>query len=202
LYGTTSLGGGINECGIPLSAGCGTFFKINPEGAFTTVHSFVGSDGTSYPHAALIQGSNGNFYGTSDGGGSGANCNGGCGTVFEITPTCTVTVLHSFDLSDGYFPSALVQSADGNLYGVTVVGGSSNACFDGCGTVFQVSPAGVFTMLHASPARQATAPTLAAAWLKGKTATSMVQPARAATSFTRAFTMGAVQLSKSVLKVP
>jgi uncharacterized repeat protein (TIGR03803 family) len=70
----------------------------------------------------LIQGSDGNFYGTSGRGGTGNN-----GTLFKITPAGVETVLHFFEGgTDGSIPSAMIQGIDGIFYGTTTNGGSSN----------------------------------------------------------------------------
>src|SRR5262249_27571536 len=126
FYGTTTAGG---------SAYLGTVFQVTPDGTETILHSFTGgaSDGND-PHAALIQGRDGNFSGTTAAGG-----NGGGGTVFRMALDGTVTILHSFtgpQPADGFNPrAALLQASDGNFYGVTSLGGSSNG-----GTVFQMTP--------------------------------------------------------------
>ena len=140
FYGTTLYGGSSNAC----SQGCGTVFRVGPDGALKTLHSFSGSDGNS-PFAGLILASDGNFYGTTYGGGAINPCAGGsgCGTIFRITPQGTLTTLHSFDFYDGEFPEGgLVQGSDGNLYGTTTWGGQ------GAGTVFKISLSGGFTTLH------------------------------------------------------
>lgn len=138
FYGT-ALGGG--------TSGEGTVFKITAAGALATVHNFAGggADG-AFPVAPLVQGTDGNFYGTSLQGGT----NSGAGTVFKMTPAGVVAVLHSFavggDFSDGGQPrGGLVQGLDGNFYGTTSLGGSPGG---GGGTIFQITPAGVFTKLH------------------------------------------------------
>lgn len=146
LYGTTGSGGAINGC----LGQCGTVFKITPSGALTTMHSFDGNDG-ALPSAALIQGIDGNFYGTTDSGGTG-NCNGGsCGTVFKITPAGIFTSLHSFDFTDGERPVApLMQASNGAYYGTTSEGGDagSKGCSGGCGTIFKISSGGTFATVH------------------------------------------------------
>jgi len=143
FYGTTADGGASDYCGY---WGCGTVFKITPSGTLTTLYSFCSqancADGEG-PLAGLVQASDGNFYGTT--GGGGAN---DAGTVFKITPSGTLTTLHSFNGSDGVGPSAaLVQATDGNVYGTTLFGGSGG-CDSGCGTVFKITPSGALTTLH------------------------------------------------------
>ena len=131
FYGTTYYGGSDNV---------GTVFSITPAGVLTTLHSFTGTgtDG-KYVNAALVLGSDGNFYGTTNGGG-----NGGDGTVFSMTPAGVVTTLYSFSNTDGGIPEGtLVQSSDGNFYGTTSQGGSSNG-----GTVFSITPVGGLTTVY------------------------------------------------------
>jgi uncharacterized repeat protein (TIGR03803 family) len=121
LYGAT-FGGGAN--------GFGTLFKITTNGTLTTLHSFGGSPDGSYPGTALVQGNDGNLYGTTVFGGSGA------GTVFKITPQGTLTTIAHFSGgAGGGNPDygALVQSSlDGFFYGTTLNGGVY-----GGGTVFK-----------------------------------------------------------------
>jgi uncharacterized repeat protein (TIGR03803 family) len=132
LYGTTYQGGAV---------GGGTAFKISLGGAFTLLHSFCTgscSDGGS-PVAGLVQGADGNFYGTASSGGT------GFGTVFKMTPGGAVTTLHSFGFSDGANPSAgVVQARNGNFYGTTTDGGA-NFYY---GTAFELSPSGSLTTLY------------------------------------------------------
>ena len=144
LYGTTSGGGTSNN---------GTVFRLTPAGVLKTLYSFTGGDDGFSPAAGLVQGSDGNFYGTTEDGGSspGPGAPGyvpgenGYGTVFQVTPTGTLTVLHQFGYSDGANPeAALVQGSDGNFYGTTSSGGRGY----GAGTVFRITPAGVLTTLH------------------------------------------------------
>ncbi|HEV3278509.1 MAG TPA: choice-of-anchor tandem repeat GloVer-containing protein [Terriglobia bacterium] len=141
LYGTTSDGGEGN--------GDGTVFRISPSGTLTTLYSFQGNDG-AVPEAALVQGTDGNLYGTTNGGGTSTNCfGGGCGTVFKITLSGTLTTLHSFDKTDGEDVNTMIQGIDGNLYGTTYFGGATDACSTlGCGTIFKITPSGTLTTLH------------------------------------------------------
>jgi uncharacterized repeat protein (TIGR03803 family) len=115
---------------------------MSPTGALTTLHNFGGADG-SQPLAGLAAGSDGNFYGTTNLGGSHNN-----GSLFKITPTGQFITLHSFcsrtACADGQNPyAALIQASDGNLYGTTLSGGSH-----GDGTVFKISHNGAFSTLY------------------------------------------------------
>ena len=138
FYGTTSIGGASSNC----PGGCGTVFKITPGGTPTTLHSFDGTDGDE-PFAALVQATDGNFYGTTYAGGVNDD-----GTVFEITAEGKLTTLYSFcrqtGCTDGEYPIAgLVQATDGNFYGTTNAGGAN-----GSGTVFKITPRGTLTTLY------------------------------------------------------
>jgi uncharacterized repeat protein (TIGR03803 family) len=141
FYGTTALGG---------ANGYGTVFKITKAGVLTTLGSFNGTNGRSPAFGSLIQTADGNFYGTTDAGGVNTSCGSstGCGTVFKITPRGQLTSLYSFcalqNCIDGTeLLGGLVQGTDGNLYGVTAVGGAY-----GYGTVFQITTTGALTTLH------------------------------------------------------
>ena len=135
FYGTTW--GGYNN---------GTVFKVTPSGTFTTLYTFSGGADGAHPLAGLIQGTDGNFYGTTSRGGSSTNCGGGCGTVFKITPGGSLTSLHSFSLSDGQVPIAVVvRGTDGNFYGTASGGGAGGS---NGGTVFKITSSGTFTLLH------------------------------------------------------
>jgi uncharacterized repeat protein (TIGR03803 family) len=138
FYGTTTQGG--TGTGCPF--GCGTIFKFtNPGNVLTTLHNFDGNDG-SLPMAGLIQGTDGNFYGTAEeGGGSSACGTFGCGTVFQVTPDGTLSTLRIFQgPPDGSFPAAtLLQATNGNFYGTTIWGGTGNCSTVGCGMVFSFS---------------------------------------------------------------
>jgi uncharacterized repeat protein (TIGR03803 family) len=129
FYGTTACGG---------ASGKGTVFQVTPAGVLTTLVSFNGTNG-SYPAAGLVQGSDGNFYGTTEYGGT----NGNNGTVFQMTPTGALTMLVSFNGTNGSYPAAgLVRGANGSFYGTTTYGGAR-----GMGTVFEMTSAGVLTTL-------------------------------------------------------
>jgi uncharacterized repeat protein (TIGR03803 family) len=134
FYGTTEMGGTMNY---------GSVFKITPWSALAILHSFCPPPNCtegSYPEGTLVQASDGNFYGTTTGGGTG----GGYGTVFKVSPGGTLTTLHSFDVTDGALPySGLVQATDGNFYGTTSGFGTNNY-----GTIFTTTSGGGLTTLH------------------------------------------------------
>jgi uncharacterized repeat protein (TIGR03803 family) len=137
FYGTTTNGGANDDC----TDGCGTIFRITPAGELATLYSFCSQPNCTdgWVPAGLVQASNGNFYGTTEYGGV-----NGYGTVFKITPSGTLTTLHSFDGTDGSAPYAgLIQATDGNLYGTTYYGG-----VNGYGTVFKITPSGTLTTLY------------------------------------------------------
>jgi uncharacterized repeat protein (TIGR03803 family) len=123
-----------------------------PAQTFATLHSFDGTDGTG--GGALVQSTDGKFYGTAGGGSNSCPPYGGCGTIFSFTPGGTLTILHSFDSTDGASPAGLVQATNEDFYGTTVFGGSS-----GYGTVFRLSPAGVLRTLHNFDANDGSYPT-------------------------------------------
>jgi len=134
FYGTTSIGGKNPEDG--------TVFKMTPKGKLTIVFNFDGTHGAYPYYGALIQGSDGNFYGTTYAGGS-----YGQGVVFKVTPQAALTVLHNFPdpdyPNDGSGPMAgLVQATDGNFYGTTVEGGTC------CGVIFQITSTGAYSILY------------------------------------------------------
>jgi uncharacterized repeat protein (TIGR03803 family) len=148
LYGTTYVGGSAPaNCS---GSACGTVFKVTPAGVLTTLYSFCSQsncpDG-QFPNAALVQGKDGNFYGTASQGGQGAV--NAVGTVFKITPAGQLTTLYSFcsqtSCAEGDLPTAgLVLGKDGNFYGTTTeLGAHGNG-----GTVFKISSSGRLTTLY------------------------------------------------------
>ncbi|MGO8734065.1 MAG: beta strand repeat-containing protein [Terriglobia bacterium] len=159
FYGTT-LYGGNSSCSLSAYTGCGTIFKIDLKGNFTAMHEFSGGSEGGVPYSALIQASDGAFYGTATAGGD-LSCSvvvsgesnptyTGCGTVFKMDSAGNVNGLYSFTgaPNDGANPSSsLLQGGDGYFYGTTKWGGTDSLCSyttnGGCGAVFQVSgPAG------------------------------------------------------------
>jgi uncharacterized repeat protein (TIGR03803 family) len=147
FYGTTSVGGSSKNYEI-----YGTIFGMAPNGTFKTLYRFCSqtncSDGYG-PVAGLVQGSDGNLYGVNPFGGNLANCfEDGCGTVFKITPSGSLTTLYTFcpqsSCPDGGAPFAgLIQANEGNFYGTTLTEG-----FNSAGTVFRTTPLGVLTTLY------------------------------------------------------
>ena len=170
FYGTTFKG----------AAGYGTVYKITPSGTLTVLHTFTGKADGGNAYAGVIQASDGNLYGTTQLGtiyrvtptgsfkmlhkfSAGTQVNAGLlqakdgnfygatatlDTVFKMTPAGVVTTLHTFKGPDGANPlGTLIQASDGNFYGTTQYGGTSSNCAGGCGTVYKITPAGVFTSI-------------------------------------------------------
>jgi uncharacterized repeat protein (TIGR03803 family) len=132
LYGTTVDGGNSITC----YTGCGTVFELTPDGTEKALYSFNGTPDGSEPAGSLIMDAQGNFYGTTQFGGVYRN-----GTVFKLTPTGVETILYSFSGgADGGDPvDGLTMDSEGNLYGVTVTGGNTSECPEGCGVVFKIT---------------------------------------------------------------
>jgi uncharacterized repeat protein (TIGR03803 family) len=143
LYGTARQGG-------DPTCNCGFVFKVSVAGGqVTTLHNFTGgtTDG-AFPHAGVVLGSDGNFYGTTESGGYGGNS----GIIFKVTPSGHETIFFEFGLnSPGTVPTApLILASDGNFYGTTLSGGSGScSASTNCGTIFQITPSGMFTTLYA-----------------------------------------------------
>jgi uncharacterized repeat protein (TIGR03803 family) len=157
LYGTAAQGGNAHCLYSEKPNGCGTVFKLSPEGVETTLYAFAGGKDGSVPRATLAMDQSGNLYGaTIEGGGGGKkareNCSDrrGCGTVFEISANGTETVLHAFHGGkDGSFPSGnVILDAGGNVYGTTIDGGGATACSRGCGAVYRIAPDGKERVLY------------------------------------------------------
>ena len=163
FYGTTVNGGtGLCSDGFGVE-GCGTIFKLTPNGIETVLYNFTYDPNTNtavygiYPYGGLVQGKDGNFYGTPTGGGNpnaGGNCLLGCGTIFRISPAGKFTVLHQFagvggKPAEGASPTGrLILASDGNFYGTTYSGGSVRYGVCNEGIIFSITPSGVFTTLH------------------------------------------------------
>ena len=170
-YTTTNIGGagacpGEVEGQIP---GCGAVVKITPAGALSVLYSFPYDSSSSsapngwFPEAGLVQGRDGNFYGVASEGGTATESScadttglSGCGTVFKLTPSGTITVLHSFCggggcgslATDGAEPTGrMVFGANGDLYGTTQVGGLYNGFYNQ-GMIFRITTSGAYKVLH------------------------------------------------------
>jgi uncharacterized repeat protein (TIGR03803 family) len=136
FYGTTYWGANGSFAGGYY----GTVFKISTTGALTSLYSFTGGNDGANPYAGLVQGNDGNFYGTTYYGGTNY-----AGTVFQISANGALTSLYSFTgTNDGANPfGGLVQASDGNFYGTTSSGGTN-----GDGTVFRITTSGALTTLY------------------------------------------------------
>jgi uncharacterized repeat protein (TIGR03803 family) len=142
FYGTTYNGGTHTY---------GTVFRISKEGVKSTIYNFCQlancADGSA-PYGPLIQAANGKLYGTTPYSGCKCGTPPPSGTLFEVTLGGQLTTLHTFCLEegcpDGSGPLAgIIQSNDGTLYGTTYEGGAYNQ-----GTVYKITPAGVFTTIY------------------------------------------------------
>jgi uncharacterized repeat protein (TIGR03803 family) len=137
LYGTTYFGGAKNS---------GEVFEIATGGTLTTLHSFCSKGGCTdgeYTYATPVQGTDGNFYGTTYSGGANGN-----GTVFEITTNGTFTPIYNVCSESGcpdgnYLYAGLIQATDGNLYGIMDEDGAN-----GGGTIFRITTTGTLTILY------------------------------------------------------
>ena len=143
IFGTTLRGGG-NGCS---GSGCGTVFKLAPDGTETILYAFQGGSDGEIPQNGVVTDGDGNLYGTTWGGGTDLE-----GTVFEVTPAGAEAVLYSFnEESGGYSPgSGVVFDKEGNLLGTTEYGGGvSCGASGGCGVAYMLAPDGTETVLNA-----------------------------------------------------
>jgi uncharacterized repeat protein (TIGR03803 family) len=143
LFGTTFAGGGGN-C---TSAGCGTVYKLAPDGTETILHAFQGGKDGLLPQNGVVADGAGNLYGTTAYGGSENE-----GTVFEVMPGGVESVLYSFnEEGGGYSPeSGVIFDKAGNLLGTTENGGGvSCGASGGCGVAYMLAPNGTETVLNA-----------------------------------------------------
>ena len=139
FYGTTF----VSSEGNQSQPNGGTVFSVTPNGQFTLLHTFLPGAGNNYPNgnnpSSITEGSDGNLYGVTFNGGV-----PGHGVLYRVGRKSGFEVIHSFcsarNCTDGVIASELVAGLDGNLYGLTIAGGTGN-CFAGCGTIFRVVPA-------------------------------------------------------------
>ena len=142
FYGVTSTGG--------LGKG-GVIYELTPSGTYSVLYNFCNNEGhggcpDGTKPTTIVQDANGNFFGTTEGGGL---YYAEAGTVFEFSSTHQYSVLHRFDKTDGDSPSApLTLASDGNFYATALGGDAASE-----GTIFEITPAGEFTSLYdfASP---------------------------------------------------
>jgi len=150
LYGTT-VNGGTEDGGVVFQ------LKLRPgkSAVVTVLANFDETNG--HPWGPLVQGNDGSFYGTTSGTANwlSEGSETGTGTVFKITVSGTLTVLHTLNgTTDGINPvTGLVQATDGNFYGTTAGAGTappneSPFCYIGCGTIFQITPGGTYSVLY------------------------------------------------------
>jgi uncharacterized repeat protein (TIGR03803 family) len=132
FYGATFNGGTGTAC----IGGCGTVFKLTPSGKLTILWNFTGGNDGEFPYSGPIEGTDGNFYGTTYQGGTNT-----VGTIYQLTPSGKLTTIYQFDAIRGAFPiGPLVQATDGNLYGTTAGFGFNY------GTIFKIVPSGDFAL--------------------------------------------------------
>jgi uncharacterized repeat protein (TIGR03803 family) len=149
LYGTTEYGG-LGGC--QFNTGCGTLFKLAPDRTEQVLYAFQ-NEGN--PDAALARDKRGNLFGIISSGYGGSGCGGvGCGAAFELSHNAKYKVLHRFvGENDAATPEGnLIAGSDGNFYGTSYDGGSGTKCSlnsEGCGTVYEMTPNGAVTVLHA-----------------------------------------------------
>ena len=135
LYGTTNYGG---------ASGVGVVFKVDTSGHETVLYTFTGGNDGAYPNPNVTLDSVGNFYGTTNNGGT-----AGLGVVFKVDTSGNETVLHTFTRGlEGDQPdlAGVILDSVGNLYGTAAFGGAG-----GQGVVYKLDTSGNETVLYAFP---------------------------------------------------
>jgi uncharacterized repeat protein (TIGR03803 family) len=148
IYGYSG-GGRSTNC----ANGCGTIFRLSPDGAKTVLHTFNGGPADGSGVSGILLKNSGEIYGTTVGGGK-----DGYGTIFKLAPDGTETLLHSFAAPvhhysiapKGIWPlSGVIAGGDGNFYGTAWHGGINNHCGEGgCGLVFRITPGGKYDVVY------------------------------------------------------
>jgi len=135
IYGTTEAGG---------TYATGNVYALTPNGQLFNVISFLAHTPGFSALPKLIMGADGNFYGVTEHGGAPTDD----GTVFKINPDLAFTNLYNFcpktNCAHGAAPVGLIQGSDGNLYGITQLGGNAS----NTGTIFKITPQGALTTLY------------------------------------------------------
>jgi uncharacterized repeat protein (TIGR03803 family) len=157
LYGMSPYGGTPNCGWVENQLGCGTLFKLTPDGRFTVLHTFTGTDGIQ-PEGGVVLDGKGNLYGTASTGGEltcdypgfGQPFEKGCGTIYKLDSSGKFTLLHTFSgPGDGADPLGVILGSDGNLYGIAGSGGEIIGDYlYGLGTIFKVDTSGGFSVLY------------------------------------------------------
>jgi uncharacterized repeat protein (TIGR03803 family) len=150
LYGTTTLGGGNSN---------GALFKISPAGKITLLHTFCSSSNCADGGIPLFpphQGTDGNFYGGTNAGGTAVEQGG---VLYKLTLAGVYSVVKSFcqpsaSCNTGFYPTMVVQDANRNLFGTTANNGSFNS-----GTIFEITSTNKFKVLHTFSFNGGQAPT-------------------------------------------
>ena len=129
------------------SGGCGTVFKVDASGNYSVVYRFLAGKDGGLPYSSLVEDEAGNLYGNTLGVGNLADS-----TVFKIDPQGNETVLYDFNGPQGCCQdSPLALDTKGNIYGTSPYGGGRQFCQvvpDGCGSIYQLTPAGKIKVLH------------------------------------------------------
>jgi uncharacterized repeat protein (TIGR03803 family) len=132
--------GVVEETAVIGNPGYGILFRVAPNGAFTILHNFNGGTDGAFPAATPIEGTDGNLYGTT---------NGGCcipSTVYKYTPAGVFSVIYTFDNAHGIWARPLMQGSDGSLYVTAWEGGVNNN-----GTIVKLTTSGKLLNCYAFP---------------------------------------------------
>jgi len=132
FYGAASAGG---TNGVHGFNGPGTIFRITRSGKLEVLYNFNGTSDAGFPLGGLVQGNDGNFYGTAAG-----DARTSFGIIYRITPAGSFSVLHTFNNTAGAYPlNTMVQHTNGIFYGDTIYGGLLSQCHElGCGVFYSV----------------------------------------------------------------
>ena len=143
LYGTTV--GAEGKSGTELASG--TVFSITADGTEKVLYDFKYKSAQGWSPLGALVDANGTLYGTTQFGGSCASSSDGCGTIFSITTSGTLTELYNLTgMPDSADPRSALLDVNGTLYGTSVAGGNKGCKVllfnynSGCGTVFAFTP--------------------------------------------------------------